>query len=77
MVSLLLGFDDVGTFATAQHSSRGGVVETFTAAAFRLEPEPRGARASGRGHVSLDGEDMPYVPIQAEIHPRLLRVYAP
>ena len=29
------------------------------------------------GHISLDGEPVHYGPIQAEIHPRLLRIYGP
>jgi diacylglycerol kinase family enzyme len=74
MMSVLLSLDEKGSFL------RHPAVETFECIAFRLEPNG-GGRAGcgfgGRGHISLDGEDMPYGPIQAEIHSRLLTLYGP
>jgi diacylglycerol kinase family enzyme len=84
MLNVLLALDDKGSQANCTG------VETFTCSAWRLEPEHRGAprrageaapvhnhRASGVGHVTLDGEDSPYGPVQAEMHRGLLRVYGP
>ena len=58
----------------------------MTCAAWRLEPEVGGVVGydaaalakphAGPGHVTIDGEDVPYGPAQAEVHPGLLRVYA-
>ena len=76
MVPLLLGLDDEGSFATACHARVGGVVETAHALAFRLEPETDPA-VSRRGHISLDGEDVHYGGVQAEVHRGLLRIYGP
>ncbi|RYG55238.1 hypothetical protein EON66_05775 [archaeon] len=67
MVSILLAWDESGALAT--HPS----VEVYTCVAFRLEPAPY----AGRGHISLDGEDVPYVPIQAEVHASMCRVFGP
>lgn len=78
MVSMLLGLDNEGSYVAAHHDAivPGGVLRRFRARAFRLEPEMNPA-VSRRGHVSLDGEDVAYGPVQAELHPRLLRVFAP
>lgn len=38
---------------------------------------PTGSPLMGHGHISLDGEDMPYGPIQAELHTGLLQLYGP
>lgn len=78
MVFMLLGLDNEGSFVAAHHDALvpGGVLRRFRARAFRLEPEMNPS-VSRRGHVSLDGEDVAYGPVQAELHPRLLRVFAP
>jgi sphingosine kinase len=75
MVSILLSLDEAGAF------QRHPAVETFECVAFRLEPEGGGKTgccgSDGKGHISLDGEDVPYAPIQAEIHPGMLTLYGP
>lgn len=78
MVSMLLGLDNEGSYVAAHHDALvpGGVLRRFRARAFRLEPEMNPS-VSRRGHVSLDGEDVAYGPVQAELHPRLLQVFAP
>ena len=70
MTSILLGMDSTGTFAQQP------AVEVFTCNAFRLEPDMSPTRPP-YGHISLDGEDNDYGPVQAEVHPGLLRVYGP
>lgn len=70
MVPLLLGLDDAGSYVAAQR----GVVHAHPALAFRLEPD---ATRGHQGHISLDGEPVRYGAIQAELHPRLLRIYGP
>ena len=59
-------------------------VEHFSCVAWRLEPEVNGEyggeKVSGvhraPGNVALDGESVAYGPVQGEIHPGLLKVYA-
>jgi sphingosine kinase len=69
MTGVLLGMDAGGGMSALPG------VERLACAAWRLEPEPL---AEGQpGHVALDGESVAYGPVQAEVHPGLLTVYAP
>lgn len=79
MIRILMALDGKGSIANFPG------VETFTCSAWRLEPEPRktahklvpmtAATGYGQGHVALDGEKVPYGPIQAELHQGLLKMY--
>jgi diacylglycerol kinase family enzyme len=68
MVNVLLSLDGKGSW----HALK--TVETFTCSAFRLEPTPKKSETSP-GHVSLDGEDVAYTSVQAEIHDSFLKVF--
>ena len=70
MLSALLAFDERGSFATAAG------VEVLTARAFRLEPDMTHPLAK-KGHLVVDGENVMFGAIQAEVHPSLVHVYAP
>jgi diacylglycerol kinase family enzyme len=78
MLNALLALDAKGSFAEVPG------VEVFSVVAWRLEPEVAGiiggggaaASHTGPGCIALDGERLPYAPVQAEIHEKLLRVYA-
>ena len=65
VLTALLTFDVKGSFADVPG------VEILNVVAWRLEPE-----ATNRGNIAIDGEEMPYGAIQAEVHKKLLRVYA-
>jgi len=72
MLRVLLALDGDG----GVHSVPG--VVNLTCAAWRLEPEPPPpGRAEGDGgfRLALDGEAVPYGPLQAEVHGGLLRVF--
>jgi diacylglycerol kinase family enzyme len=69
LTGVLLGMDAAGGMAALPG------VERVSCTAWRLEPEPLGEGAPG--HVALDGEAVAYGPVQAEVHPGLLTVYAP
>lgn len=77
MLSALLSIDTAGTFANIPG------VEILSVVAWRLEPEVAGVIGgtqrtahTGPGSVALDGERIPYGPVQAEVHEKLLKVYA-
>ena len=77
MLSALLSLDTKGSFAQVAG------VEIFNVVAWRLEPEVAGViggkesiKHQGPGCIALDGERIPFGPVQAEIHKKLLRVYA-
>ena len=85
LVSTMLSLDTEGSLA------KQSCVETFDVVAWRLEPEVNGviggtttavtaaaaaAAHKGPGCVALDGERLAYGPVQAEVHEKLLRVYA-
>jgi len=72
MLRVLLALDEAGSV------ERAPGVTTFTCSAWRLEPAPPPpGHAAGAGgyHLALDGEALPYGPVQAELHPGLLRVF--
>lgn len=70
MIGLLLSLDDKGTLITANQP----FVETHDVLAFRLEPDADDPLAR-YGHITLDGEVLPYGPIQGQVHAGLLRVF--
>jgi diacylglycerol kinase family enzyme len=77
MLRVLLALDEGGSV----HGVPG--VVALTCAAWRLEPAPPApgsaeAAAAARGEgfkLALDGEQLPYGAVQAEVHAGLLRVY--
>ena len=53
----------------------GGGLKVYRAKAFRLHPRPRTPSAAGL--LALDGEPVPFGPIEARAHPSALRVMVP
>ena len=53
----------------------GGGLKMYRAKAFRLHPRPR--TPSSAGLLLLDGERVPFGPIEARAHPGALRVMVP
>ena len=68
MLALLLALDGKGSHAALPY------VEVYTADAFRLEPDTEEPLAA-KGHIVVDGEVVPYAPLQAEIHASLLTAW--
>jgi len=59
------------SFDSGGHVDLPGV-EMIPVKAFRIEPEP-----NDRGHMTLDGEEVEYGPIQAEILPSFVNIVMP
>ncbi|KAG5870516.1 hypothetical protein JTB14_006772 [Gonioctena quinquepunctata] len=69
LLHFLLG---LSTGAHATSKSQGGPVELIPVYAFRIEPD-----MTESGYMTVDGEQVEYGPIQAEIFPSLGRIMVP
>lgn len=72
LLRMLLEMDDTGF--SAHLAAHPGLATTLTCRAFRLEPDPVDPMRT-HGHVVVDGEEVGYGAVQAEVHPSLVTVY--
>lgn len=69
LLQFLLG---LSTGAHLNFISKNSKIQLLPVKAFRIEPDP-----TEQGYITVDGEQVEYGPIQAEIYPELGRVMVP